>query len=113
MLECSKAEVIPYLEAERRGQQLPAEPDRRTKLYFHEPITEVFQKAIVNVTAGTVESLEELPDVQGPVDYDEFDQIERLCNSHPKVLEEVRKLKLPAGYVYSLQLHIIANPSFF
>lgn len=31
------------------------------------------------------------------IDYDEFEEIERLCNSHPAVLKEVEKLKLPAG----------------
>jgi primary-amine oxidase len=99
LLECAKADVTPYLEAERLGQTLPPAPDRRAKVYFHRIRTEVFQKAIVNVTTGVVESLQELPDAQGPVDYDEFEQIEKICNSHPEVLKEVAKLKLPAGYV--------------
>ena len=108
LLECSKTDVTPYLEAERLGQPLPRAPERRTKVYFHRIRTEVFQKAIVNVTTGAVESLKELPDVQGPVDYDEFEQIEELCNNHPEVLKEVAKLKLPAGYVLPHRQHISA-----
>lgn len=31
------------------------------------------------------------------LDYEEFKEIEQLCNSHPAVLNEIEKLKLPAG----------------
>lgn len=108
LLECSKTDVAPYLQAEHLGHSLPPPPNRRTKVYFHRVETEVFQKGIVNVTTEVVESIQELPDVQGPVDYDEFEQIEKLCNNHPEVLKEVAKLKLPEGYVLLQQQHISA-----
>jgi primary-amine oxidase len=64
--EASKKEVLAYLEAERswKGARMP---DRRARIYFHQRIESVFQKAIVNLTTGAVEKLESLPDVQGPV----------------------------------------------
>jgi primary-amine oxidase len=49
--ECPKSDVIPY----------------RARIYFHKNIKGVFQKAIVNLTTGDVELLEDLPDIQGPV----------------------------------------------
>lgn len=54
-------------------------------------------KAIVNITAGTVESSEELPSVQGPADFDEIDMVHNLCLTHPDVIAEGKKLNLPPG----------------
>jgi primary-amine oxidase len=65
--ECPKSDVIPYLECERLGKPLPPPPNRRARIYFHKNIKGVFQKAIVNLTTGDVELLEDLPDIQGPV----------------------------------------------
>jgi primary-amine oxidase len=88
-------------------------PNRQARIYFHRHIKDIFQKAIINLTTGDVELLESLPDAQGrvsslwtasrssaypvQVDYDEFEKIERLCNTHPAVLKEVQKLKLLPG----------------
>ncbi|OKL56888.1 hypothetical protein UA08_08020 [Talaromyces atroroseus] len=57
----------------------------------------VLQKAILDITALSVLSVEELRDVQGPADPDEIAAIESLCNTHPQVLEATQKLQLPAG----------------
>lgn len=65
--ECPKNEIIPYLESERLGTPLPPPPNRRARIYFHKHITDVFQKAVVNLTTGDVELLQALPDSQGPV----------------------------------------------
>jgi Cu2+-containing amine oxidase len=66
--ECPKNEVIPYLESERLGTPL-SPPNRRARIYFHKHITDVFQKAVVNLTTGDVELLQALPDSQGLVRY--------------------------------------------
>lgn len=100
--DCPKNEAVDYIGAIKQSLHDVRLPDRRARIYFHVDILGIFQKAIVNLTAGTVDHIEALPDVHGPVDYDEFDQIERLCNSHPQVLAEVEKLKLPKGYVQHL-----------
>ncbi|KAL4780906.1 copper amine oxidase [Aspergillus varians] len=94
--ECPKNEVVAWLDAKKNGFYAPP-PHRRARIYFNQRREAVFQKAIVDITARTVLSVEELPDVQGPVDADEYTEMEELCNSHPKVLEEVAKLKLPKG----------------
>lgn len=98
LYECPKHLVLPFIECERLGKPLPDTPDRRARIYFHKkPVVNVLQKAIVNLTTRKVELLQALPDVQGPVDFDEFEEIERVCNEHPTVLKEIKKLKLPAG----------------
>ncbi|EXJ80880.1 primary-amine oxidase [Capronia epimyces CBS 606.96] len=98
IFECPKAEVVPYLEKQRLGQTLPAPPARRARIYFHLARNpHLLNKARVNVTAGLVEAVESLPDVQGPVDFDEWLAVQNACNAHPRVLEEVERLKLPPG----------------
>lgn len=75
-----------------------AAPDRRCRAYFHQLKSPILSIAIVNVTKGVVESCHDAPDSQGPVDWVEYDLVHKACLSHPKILEEVAKLKLPAGY---------------
>lgn len=65
-LECPKEEVIAWLAATKSGK-LAQTPHRRARIYFHQRLDAVFQKAIVDITAGVVVSVESLPDVQGPV----------------------------------------------
>ena len=43
-------------------------------------------KAKVNITTGTVEQTDELPGSQGPVDWVEYDLVNKICNEHPEVL---------------------------
>jgi primary-amine oxidase len=98
IFEVPKAEVISYLENERLGESLPEAPARRARVYFHlEANPHLLNKARVNVTAGVVEAVESLPDVQGPVDFDEWEEVQNACNTHPKVIEEVKRLNLPPG----------------
>lgn len=70
-------------------------PSRRARIYYHEKKSHVLSKAWVNITNGTVDKVEHYPDAQGPVDYTEFELVHEACNSHPKVLEEIAKLRLP------------------
>ena len=97
LVECPKADVVPYLVAERNGNKLPQPPNRRARIYFHTPSSRSLQKAIVDLASNVVVSIEQFPDAQGPVDYDEFEAIERLCNTHPEVVKEVNKMNLPPG----------------
>ncbi|KZT55201.1 hypothetical protein CALCODRAFT_518892 [Calocera cornea HHB12733] len=99
LLEPTKADVIPYIEAERLGTPLPPKPTRLTFSYFHRMDKGIFYKAILTPSTGKMVSLKELPAaIQGPIDVDEMIAIEKFCLQHPAVLAEIEKLQLPAGY---------------
>ncbi|KAF9879668.1 hypothetical protein CkaCkLH20_02479 [Colletotrichum karsti] len=96
--EPRKADVIPFIEAERTGAPFPRYPDRVVSVLFHRLDTRAFLKALVHVGNKSILSLKELPaDLQGPADLDELIEIEEVCLKHPEVLKEVEKLKLPKG----------------
>ena len=91
LYEPSKDETLSYIHHGARS------PDRRCRAYFHRLSSPVLSITIVNTSTGIVERSYEAPDSQGPVDWVEYDLVHKACLSHPKVLEEVAKLKLPAG----------------
>ncbi|KAL3471623.1 copper amine oxidase [Aspergillus californicus] len=93
-----KAEVVPYIEAERLGKPLPTKPTRLLQVLFHRMDTGAFFKGLLNADTKSVVYAKELPkDVQGPVDVDELIAIEELCITHPAVKAEIAKLQLPQG----------------
>lgn len=92
LAEPAKAQTIEFL---RRGGR---RPDRRARVYYQRNGEGCLLRAIVNITTVTVEQDERLPDAQGPVDWTEYAAINDRCNTHPDVLAEVEKLKLPAKY---------------
>ncbi|KAI4726004.1 hypothetical protein E4T49_06193 [Aureobasidium sp. EXF-10728] len=71
-------------------------PDRKARVYYHANGSHDLGKARINLTQGRVDSVEQLPDSQGPVDYVEWELVHDACNKHPLVLQEIEKLKLPA-----------------
>lgn len=71
-------------------------PDRKCRVYYHHSKSPVLSIAIVNLTKRVVERSYDAPDSQGPVDWVEYDLVHKACLSHPKVLAEIAKLKLPA-----------------
>lgn len=70
-------------------------PDRRARVYYHLKTSQALLIAVVNLATKRVEKLYDAPNSQGPVDWHEYELITRACNSHPEVLAEVAKLKLP------------------
>ncbi|KAL4736494.1 copper amine oxidase [Aspergillus similis] len=93
-----KAEVVPYIEAERLGRPLPRKPTRLLQVLFHRMDTGAFFKGLLNADSKSVVYAKELPkEIQGPVDADELIEIEQLCLSHPAVKAEIAKLELPPG----------------
>lgn len=63
--EPAKHEVIPYLEAERRGEPRPRKPARLLMALFHRLDTGAFHKALINADTKSIVSAKELPkDVQ-------------------------------------------------
>ncbi|KAF7548705.1 hypothetical protein G7Z17_g6883 [Cylindrodendrum hubeiense] len=70
-------------------------PDRKARVYYHLKTSQTLLIAIVNITKSRIERTYGAPESQGPVDWVEFELINRACTSHPEVLAEVAKLKLP------------------
>lgn len=63
--EPTKHEVVPYIEAERRGESRPRKPARLLMALFHRLDTGAFHKALINADTKTIVSAKELPkDVQ-------------------------------------------------
>ena len=56
-----KKDIIPYLEAERLGQQLPNPPPRIVQVLFDNEQTGTLCKALVNATSRSVVYVKELP----------------------------------------------------
>ncbi|KAK7191819.1 uncharacterized protein CC84DRAFT_1185533 [Paraphaeosphaeria sporulosa] len=71
--------------------------DRCARVYYHVATSPHLWKAVINVIRCVVVSQEELRDAQGPVDYTEWERVHNACNTHPDVLTEIGKLKLPEG----------------
>ncbi|KMU81854.1 copper methylamine oxidase [Coccidioides immitis RMSCC 3703] len=95
-----KKDVVPYLEAERLGQPLPAKPARILTALFHRMDTKVFMKALINAEKKSLLQCRELPKgVQGPTDVDEMIEMEKVCNDHPAVKAEIAKMNLPPNVV--------------
>jgi primary-amine oxidase len=70
-------------------------PDRKARVYYHRKRSQSLLVAIVNISKRRIEKNYDCPDSQGPVDWDEFELVNRACNNHPEVKAEVAKLKLP------------------
>ncbi|EDK43733.1 hypothetical protein LELG_01912 [Lodderomyces elongisporus NRRL YB-4239] len=92
-----KKDMIRYLAAEKEGKPLPPIP-RVLHCYYWTNTLE-FNKALVNVTAGHIITKQQQPQgVCGPLLPDDMLEWEEHCNNHPRVKEEIAKLKLPKGY---------------
>lgn len=91
LVEAPKSQVLAWQDG------TGAFPDRKARIYYHVNKSHNLSKAHVNITKGMVDFSEELPDAQGPVDYVEWELVHEACNNHPEVLDEIAKMKLPAG----------------
>ncbi|KAG7661474.1 AMO2 [[Candida] subhashii] len=96
-LDPPKQDMKKYLEAERAGLPTPVIP--RVLYCYYYTNTLVFNKALVNVSVGHIITKTQLPKgVVGPLLPDDMVEWEHHCNNHPRVQEEIAKLKLPPGY---------------
>jgi len=95
ILEPPKAQLRSFLRAERnRGVQ--SRPARKaSSLYYHLGTADLFL-AEVNLDTNSVESIKKLaPELHGQNDVDESIALRDACVTHPKVLAELQKFKLP------------------
>ncbi|KAK3386275.1 copper amine oxidase [Sordaria brevicollis] len=100
LLEPPKAELMPYLVAERSCsfQAPPLDIPRRSFIVYSLRGTHNVHEAIVNLTTSTVESNAKLgPFQHANSDGEEILAVERALLADPRVKEEVAKLKLPEG----------------
>ncbi|RLV95770.1 hypothetical protein JA1_000824 [Spathaspora sp. JA1] len=96
-LDPPKKDMKKYIQAEREGLPVPAIP--RILYCYYYTNTLDFNKALVNVTVGHIITKVQLPKgVVGPLLPEDMMEWEEHCNNHPKVQEEIAKLKLPPGY---------------
>lgn len=95
LLEAPKQDLLAYLQDGKFELQ---PPPRKAYSYYHRNDDGTLRKATINLATETIESDTEHPESQGPADIDEIDRIYNLCNAHPAIQEEIKKLKLPDGY---------------
>ncbi|KAJ9145330.1 Amine oxidase [Pleurostoma richardsiae] len=97
--EPPKAELVPYLAAERAGEK-PKDIDRKSFVVYYIKNTDKLHEAVVNLTSKTVESNVRLGDfIHANGDGEEIVAIEKVMLEDPGVLAEIAKLKLPEGSV--------------
>ncbi|OIW26880.1 hypothetical protein CONLIGDRAFT_635126 [Coniochaeta ligniaria NRRL 30616] len=102
--EPPKTELIPYLEAERAGKELPT-IDRLSDVVYYLKNTDKLHEAIVDLTKDTVSSNKLMgPFLHANGDGDEIMAVERVMLADPGVQAEVAKLQLPEGSV------LVADP---
>lgn len=98
--EPAKAELVPYLTAERAGTTPLPVIARRVFLAYYIRNTDKFHEAVVNLSEGKLESNIRLgPDKHANGDGEEIIAIEKIVLEDPEVLAAIAKLKLPEGAV--------------
>ena len=95
IIEPPKAELREFLKAERNGGVQSKPPRKASSLYYHLGTADLFL-AKVNLESNSVESIKKLaPELHGQNDIDEAIALRDACLRHPKVLEAIKKFKLP------------------
>ncbi|KAL2262495.1 hypothetical protein VTK26DRAFT_1128 [Humicola hyalothermophila] len=104
LLEPAKAELVPFLVAERAGLERPS-IDRRALVVYYFRGTHKLHEAVVNLTRKTVETNVRLGPFEHPNgDGEEITAVEKMLLAHPDVQAEIAKLELPQGTV------VVAEP---
>ncbi|MCJ1240084.1 hypothetical protein MMC14_008084 [Varicellaria rhodocarpa] len=102
--EPEKAQLIPFLESEHRGAQVPR-IDRKAFVNYYIRNTDKFHEAVINLTRGEVEKHFRLgPNQHGAADGEEIFLVEKVALEDEGVKAEIAKLQLPEGSV------VIADP---
>ncbi|KAI0529816.1 copper amine oxidase [Xylaria digitata] len=70
-------------------------PHRKARVYYHLKGSQTLLIGIINLATNEIEKKYDAPASQGPVDWDEFELVNKACNDHPDVKAEIAKLKLP------------------
>ncbi|KFX92647.1 hypothetical protein V490_05258 [Pseudogymnoascus sp. VKM F-3557] len=99
LLEPLKAELLPYLQAERSGST-PAKIDRKAFVLYYIRNTDKLHEAVVNLSEGKVESNVRLgANVHSNADGDEIMMTEKVALEDEGMKAAIAKLQLPEGSV--------------
>ncbi|KAL2063837.1 hypothetical protein VTL71DRAFT_4331 [Oculimacula yallundae] len=102
--EPNKADLVPFLAAERAEKSTPT-IERRSFVVYYLRNTNKLHEAVINLSQGKVESNVRLgANVHSNADGDEIIQVERIALEDEGVKAEIAKLRLPEGTV------IISDP---
>ena len=93
--EPPKAQLRPFLIAERNGGTQSRPARKASSLYYHLGTADLFL-AEVNLDTNSVENIKKIaPELHGQNDIDESIALRDACVTHPRVLAELKKFKLP------------------
>jgi primary-amine oxidase len=95
IIEPPKRELRAFLSAERKGLNPTLLPRRASALFYHRGTSDIFL-AEVDLGVNRVDKIEQLESrVHAQADIDEAVMMRDLCLQHPKILEAIRKFKIP------------------
>lgn len=99
LIEPPKTQLRKFLIAERNGSQPSSLARRGTALYYERGTANLYL-ATVNLDTQRVEDSQKLDSsYHAQADPDEARSLRDACVAHPRVIEEIRKYKLPEGYL--------------
>ncbi|KAL2262283.1 hypothetical protein VTK26DRAFT_1835 [Humicola hyalothermophila] len=93
--EPSKAEMLPFLDAEHGGKETPKPPARTAKVQAY--VNKAFSEFRVSLDQQAVVAEESLLGRHSHIDADYMRKAEMACLANPRVQEQVAALKLPEG----------------
>ena len=95
IIEPPKSTLRSFLSSERDGLKPALPPRRASALFYHRGTSDLFL-AEVDLNANRVDKIEQLKSrIHAQADIDEAVAMRDLCLQHPKVLEAVKKFKIP------------------
>ncbi|GFF39116.1 copper amine oxidase 1 [Aspergillus udagawae] len=95
LLEPPKAQMIPYLEAERSGKRDVTAPKRSAFVQFYKNTTADFREVHLELGTGNITKEKDLAGRHSYVDTDEMQAAEDACIASAEVQEAIRLLELP------------------
>ena len=91
-----KSELRSFLSAERGGLKPTPLPRRASALFYHRGTSDLFL-AVVDLSLNRIDKVERLESrVHAQADIDEAIMMRDICLQHPKILEAIKKFKIPA-----------------
>ncbi|KIV98846.1 uncharacterized protein PV09_09417 [Verruconis gallopava] len=99
LLEPAKKQLKKYLRDERLGIKHGSDLARRVSvLYYYRGTAKLF-RAVIDLSARSIEEIQSLnPRYHGQADMDEVLEVRDVCINHPKVIERIKRFKLPESF---------------
>jgi primary-amine oxidase len=95
IIEPPKSTIRAFLSSERDGLKPTTLPRRASALFYHRGTSDLFL-AEIDLGSNCIDKIEQLESrIHAQADIDEIVAIRDLCLEHPKVLEAIRKFKIP------------------